>query len=169
MKTLALLNFLLGMLGVCGMAHSEGGTCPNGYYPANSPGVMGCAPIPGYNNQQQQAAPQPPPPQWADRWGAIASDVPRGAVGTAADMFSQQEAQLAAMTACQAKGGANCKLDTWYRNRCAAMVVDDGGYNVVNRDTLDEAIQASMKGCTDAGAMNCHVYYFACSLPVRVR
>ena len=167
MKLRTLLALLLGLSILSITAHAEGG-CPPGWMPYSSTNISSCGPIPGYNNQQQ-TTPQPPSPQWADRWGAIASDVPRGAVGTSINMSSKQAAQLAAMTDCQAKGGTNCKLETWFRNRCAAMVVDDGGYNVVNRPTMDEAIQASMKSCRDAGATNCHVYYSACSPPVRIQ
>jgi Domain of unknown function (DUF4189) len=125
MKTLALLNFLLGMLGVCGMARSEGGTCLNGYYPANSPGVMGCAPIPGYNNQQQQAAPQPPPPKWADRWGAISTDAVHGVVGATSGMPTGEAAEQGSIVGCRVKGGTDCKLQVSYVNGCGAMVVGD--------------------------------------------
>jgi hypothetical protein len=66
-----LLLALLLLLG--STVHAEG-ECPPGMFPTNPPGAqgpVGCAPIPGYD-QQQQAQPQQPqsqPPQWTTRWG----------------------------------------------------------------------------------------------------
>jgi Domain of unknown function (DUF4189) len=167
MKTMAFLSLLVGILGVCDMAHAEGGTCPDGYYPANSPGVMGCAPIPGYNQQQQRPA-QLPPPQWESRWGAVAADVPGGAVGASTDMPSRQAAEQGAMADCEAQGSRNCVIETWYSNGCAAMVISDETHTTNNAATLDEAIQKGMRMCSQVAA-NCRVYYSACSLPVRIR
>ena len=49
------------------------------------------------------------------------------------------------------------------------MVVDDGGFNVGNAPTLDQAIQSGMKVCHDAGATNYRVYFSTCSPPVRIQ
>jgi hypothetical protein len=166
---LSLLSSLLFFSG--GAVHAEG-ECPPGMFPTNPSGTqgpVGCAPIPGYN-QQQQAQPQQqaPPPQWIDNWGAIATDGPGGHLGTAVNMVSRKVAEQSALIDCHAKGGANCKIETWYGNGCAAMVVGDSGHNSSHAATKDEAIQISMKTCS-AATTNCHVYYSACSLPVSTR
>jgi hypothetical protein len=49
------------------------------------------------------------------------------------------------------------------------MVVGEGGYNAQSAAKVDQAVQLSMNVCTKAGRTNCHVYYSACSLPVRIR
>jgi hypothetical protein len=174
MRTYRWLLFgLLMLLG--GVVHAEG-NCPPGYYPIGAPpgqgGPQGCAPIPGDNNNQQQAQPQPPqppPPQWASQWGAIATDKVKGILGAVTGLSSKSEAQQAAMANCQAKGGSPCKFEIAYDNECAVLVVGDNGYNVSADVTLDKAVQFGMKICTDAKNTNCHVYYSACSLPVRVQ
>jgi hypothetical protein len=171
MKTFRLLLFgLLLLLG--GGVHAEG-NCPPGYYPIGAPqgqgGPQGCAPIPGDDNNQQQAQPQPPPPKWASRWGAIATYEPNGSLGTAANMPSQNSAEQAALADCQAKHGATCRVQLSYRNQCAVMVVSDKGYNVNSAATSDQAAQNGMQTCNKSGDPNCHIYYSACSLPVRVQ
>jgi hypothetical protein len=168
MKMLA-RALLLAMAGLLwnGLVHAEGG-CPPGMYPfrfaPNQP--SSCAPIPGNGNQQ---TPQQQITQWERRWGAVATDGPRGAMGVATDRGSEREASQAAMQDCQSKGGVNCQIDTAYDNQCAAVVVGDGGYNVSSRRTADQAAAVGMKTCRDAGRANCHVHYSACSLPVRVQ
>ncbi|MEP6898065.1 MAG: DUF4189 domain-containing protein [Rhodanobacter sp.] len=160
--------FLLG-----GIVHAEG-NCPPGYYPIGTPpgqgGPQGCAPIPGENNNsQQQVQNRPPPPQWTSRWGAIATDGEKGSLGTITGAATRSEAEQEAMTDCQSKGGSHCKIDVSYSNGCAAMVVDDDGYNVESDATADKAIQSSMSTCTKAGRTNCHVYYSACSPAARIQ
>jgi hypothetical protein len=149
---------------ICSVAHAEG-ECPPGMFPTNPSGAqgpVGCAPIPGYNAQQQAQQQQQasPPPQWATRWGAIATDSPKGVLGAVVNV---------SMADCKAKGGTKCKVDIAYDNECAAVVVGDGGYNVGSDATTDKASQLGMNVCTKAGRTNCHVYYSACSLPVRIR
>lgn len=89
-------------------------------------------------------------------------------MGVAADLTSKDEAMQIAVADCQNKGGANCKIETWYSNGCAAMVVGDGGHNSTNAVTLDKAIQIGMSTCRSSGDTNCHAYYSACSLPKQV-
>ena len=167
MKTFARASLLV-MAGFLwnGLAHAEG-NCPPGQYPVGGQGWQGCNPIPGYGNQQQ--GPQQPAPQWEGRWGAVATDGPKGAMGVATDRRSERDASQAAMQDCQSKGGVNCQVDAAYDNQCAAVVVGDGGYNVSSRRTADQAVAVGMKTCRDAGRANCHVHYSACSLPVRIR
>ena len=137
--------------------------------PIQGQGWSGCAPMNTTQGQQQPRAPLSPPEQWQDHWGAIATDAIHGSLGTAADMPSQSTAESKALADCQSKGGTKCKIDTRYRNACAAMVAGDTGYNVGSAATLSEAVQIGMKTCTDAGTAHCHVYYSACSLPVRIQ
>lgn len=163
---------LLGLLLLLGSAVHAEGNCPPGYYPIGTPqgqaGPQGCAPIPGHTNNQQQAHPQPLP-QWASRWGAVATDGVDGSLGAITGAPSRSEAEKLAMADCQSKGGSRCKVDVSYRNGCAAMVVGNGGYNVESAAKVNQAVQLSMNICNKAGRTNCHVYYSACSLPVRIQ
>lgn len=168
------LWLLFGLLVLLGnIVHAEG-NCPPGYYPIGVPqgqgGPQGCAPIPGGNkDDQQHVQPRPPPPQWASRWGAVATDGVKGSLGTITGASSRTEAEQEAMADCQSKGGLRCKVDVSYSNGCAAMVVDDDGYNVESDATTDKAVQSSMNACSKAGRTNCHVYYSACSMPVQIQ
>ncbi|MHB1057819.1 MAG: DUF4189 domain-containing protein [Rhodanobacter sp.] len=154
---------------LAGGAHAEG-NCPPGQYPIGAPqgqaGPQGCAPIPGYSNQGQNPA-QPAPPQWADRWGAIASYVPKGILGTSSNLPNPEQAKQAAIMDCQAKGASTCKIEISYGNQCVAMIVGHPGYSIAVGPTANDAEQSGMKMCSDGGDTNCHVYYSACSLPIR--
>lgn len=163
---------LVGLLLLLGStAHAEGG-CPPGLIPASGTDINSCVPIPpGYYSNQQPAQPQPPPsppPQWASRWGAIATDSIKGVLGIATNVTSKEEAQKTAMADCQANGGTQCKLQNTYGNACVAMVTGDKVFNVGSAANLNEAVQSGMTECSSADT-NCHVYYSACSLPVRIR
>lgn len=169
MKDFRLLIIGLLLLG-SGVIHAEG-ECPPGMFPTNPPGTqgpVGCAPIPGYNENQQQNQ-QPPPQIWESRWGAIATDEPKGILGAAAGLPTKIDAQRAAMIDCQAKGGAPCKLEIAYDNECAALVAGSKDYSINTGPTADAANQLAMKTCSSGGDTACHVYYSSCSLPVRVQ
>ena len=165
---LYMVVLLLGLLMASSAAHAEGGFCPPGTIDHNNgrAAAIVCSPIPGYTQQQTQ---QQPAAQWESRWGAIATDGPKGAMGVAADKPSKLEASQAAIQDCQSKGGVNCKIDVAYDNQCGAVVVGSGGYNVQNASTSDRAVATGMKICRDEGRTDCHTYYTACSLPVRIR
>ena len=120
----------------------------------------------GSANQTQTY--QAPLVRWADRWGAIATDGPGGHLGTAVDMNSRDQAERTALADCRAKGGLQCKIETWYGNSCAAMVVGDRAHTSNNANSLNEAVQIGMKTCAK-GDTNCRVYYSACSLPKRIQ
>jgi len=167
MKPLALFSLLLGLVEMSVGAHAEGG-CPPGMIPYSGTNISSCGPIPGYS-QQRQATRQPPSPQWEDRWGAIATDEPHGILGSATGMSSRDQAERTALADCRAKGGSPCKLETWYSNGCAVLVVGDKGYNTNSEASLDATIQSGMKTCGADGDTGCRVYYSACSPPVRVR
>jgi hypothetical protein len=171
--TLLMYMLLFALLLMGSVAHAEG-ECPPGMFPTNPPGAqgpVGCAPIPGYDQQQQgqQQLPTSPPPQWASSWGAIATDEPHGVLGTAINMPNKSAAQAGAIADCHAKGGAACKLEIAYDNECAALIVSKTGYDVTADATVDKAVQTGMKTCTDAGYSNCHAGYTACSMPVRIK
>lgn len=162
---LILFGFLLL---ITGATHAEGG-CPTGMIPASGTNINSCIPIPpGYYNNQQQAHPQPPPPRWLSQWGAIATDGPGGSFGAAVDMPNQSSAENAALIECQSKKGSICKVELWYTNQCAAMVVGDAGHNSKAGTTVNAAIRTAMKICTTEDH-NCFVYYSGCSLPIRIQ
>jgi hypothetical protein len=135
-----------------------------------APGGNGVAPTPlcDWVNRNQSPASQPSSPQWSTRWGAIATDGPRGSLGTASNQSAKESAELIAMSECKAKGGTQCKVDIAYDNECAAVVVGNGGYNTPAAATADKAVEIGMKTCS-ASTTNCHVYYTSCSLPVRIQ
>jgi Domain of unknown function (DUF4189) len=165
-KTNILLLLVVALMNVSYGAHAEGG-CPPGYYPTTPPGQQGpqgCAPIPNEN----EGTPQLGGPRWVSRFGAIATDSTVGSLGVAAGLPSRRKAEKTALTDCEAKGGANCKIETWYRNRCAAMVIGEKVHSVNNADTLKEAIQLGMNTC-GAADTNCHVFYSACSPPEQIQ
>jgi hypothetical protein len=57
-----------------------------------------------------------------------------------------------------------------YRNQCVAMVIGNNGklFNTNDDPTVDTAAQKGMQMCMPE-AHDCHVYYSACSLPVRIQ
>jgi len=95
--------------------------------------------------------------------------VPDGILGVSTDKRSEREASQVAINDCRSKGGMNCQIEATYDNQCAAVIVGDGGYNAPNAATVDRAVELGMKTCRASGRSNCHVYYSACSLPVRIR
>lgn len=155
-------------------AYAEG-NCPPGYYPIGAPsgqgGPQGCAPIPNQGNQQQPQPEvfdqQPPATQWADRWGAIATYEPNGSLGTATDMATKSSAVQAALEDCESQHGSTCKIQIAYSNQCAAMVVGGAFFNIKAGLTVQIAEEAGLKMCKSS-ADDCHVYYSACSLAVKL-
>ncbi len=138
--------------------------------PIQGQGWSGCAPINSPKQQQQSQAPQPPPERWQDHWGAIATYEPGGVLGVATNMLDENQAKQSAMADCEKKGGgSNCKFQLAYRNGCAVLLVGGKAFNVASDATIDRATQSGMKICTANGNPNCHVYYSACSLPVRIQ
>jgi hypothetical protein len=172
-KASLLLSGLL-IWGMLSPLHAEG-ICPPGMFstnPAGAQGPVSCAPIPNYAQNPGQAtapqAPQLPPERWQDHWGAIVTDPVKSILGTAVNMTSKSQAEKAAFAECQSKGGTTCKLDIAYLNECAVMVAGNTGYNTKAGATINDAAQAAMKVC-NAATSNCHSYYTACSLPVRIQ
>lgn len=84
------------------------------------------------------------------------------------DMQSKGSAEKSVMDDCKAKGGKNCKLETWYSNGCAVLVLGDHLYNVTARTSLADATSDGIKICSANGETGCHVYFKACSSPALV-
>jgi hypothetical protein len=157
------------LLSATGVVHAQT-ACPPGLIPYGA-GV--CGPDQG-QNQNQGAQPEislAPPVKWADTWGAIALYIPqgganpKGVLGAATLQHSESAAKQFALQDCQAKGGLDCKIKFVYRNECAAMVAGLPQYNMADGETPQAAVAKGMKTCTEGGNTNCHVYYYACSLP----
>jgi hypothetical protein len=169
-----LCPFVLLLAATVVHAQNQGvGGCPPGEIPYSGTDLSSCGPIPnGYNSQpsqqQQPQAPHTPPQVWADYWGAISTDTPKGLLGASAHASSQANAEQAAVADCRSKGGTQCTLQVSFRNGCGAMVIGDKVFNVNSASTLDGAIQKGMALCTKASS-NCHVYYSTCSLPSRIQ
>ena len=167
MKRHFLTCILLAMAALTGVAHGQG--CPAGTYPSSGSGVFTCLPMTG--TQQSPSAPQQPvlpPAKWESRWGAVATDGVKGALGVVTGMKSRAAAESIALEDCKAKGGTECILDVAYDNSCVAMSVGDKGYSVKTGQTLEEAIANATNAC-GASDTNCHTYYSNCSLPVRTQ
>ena len=147
------------------------GNCPPGYYPIGGGGTAGCAPIPGNGGRSesgQQQAPPPSAPVWEDRWGAVAFDGPRGILGVAAGLPSEQAAKRTALNHCKVKGGVKCQSEISYVNGCTAFTIGDRGYYRGAKATLDQVIADGLQKCKETDK-NCETYYSACSLPVRIQ
>jgi len=157
------------LLGASVAAHAEG-ACPRGMIDVGQQCSHGvCSPVCAPYSQQQQA-PRPPPPQWADRWGAIATDEPRGVLGSVTGMPSEAAAKEAAVADCKAKGGINCTQHMLaYANGCGAVVVGSKTFSIYASSTVAEVRAFGMKTCTDTGNVDCFVFFTACSPAVRIR
>ncbi|WP_454831791.1 DUF4189 domain-containing protein [Pseudoxanthomonas wuyuanensis] len=160
----------LVFLALCAIANSasaEGGTCPPGYYPHNSPGVMGCAPIPGYAIPTGGSpATQQPSLRWDERWGAIATDPDAGTVGTVSAQRSRRAAELGAIERCGSKG---CKVLVAYANQCAALAWRPGTQAFGTDPNAEIAEKRALESCGDGNALACKVIYAECSLAEEVR
>lgn len=147
-------------------------------YPCSGPGPgevvvgqtdagNGVAPMLLCQRVQTSQAPQTPQPQWQSRWGAIATDADKAAVGSATGLMTQDEAERSAVTDCLAKGGKDCKLQVSYANGCGAMVLGDKAFTVNFGNTEAEAIEKATSICSTSSS-NCHAYFTTCSPAVRV-
>lgn len=163
-----LLSILL--LLVSGPLWAEGGSCPPGYYPLNTSGAAGCAPIPDYESSnagthQELAS---PPARWADTWGAISVDGVSGSLGAVVGFPSEEGARQAALKKCREDGGNECSVDLTYHNQCAVMILGSEKYNTASAATLERATKLGMETCNAANT-NCRVYYSGCSAAQRIQ
>ena len=144
-------------------SYAEGGTCPSGYYPVNSPGVMGCAPMPGGGEPLDTG------PYWATTWGAIAVDSERNVVVSTYGQRSKRKAESSAVKECRAKGGSKkCEAMISFYNQCAAMAAGDSRAIAYRAGTAEIAKQEVLKSCS-ALTPNCEILQAVCSYPVRLQ
>lgn len=164
------LFLLLAAGHVRAQAYPCGGPGPGEVVVGQTQGGQGVASVPLCQRVDQQSpqTPQPAPPQWASRWGAIATDGDKGVVGSASGSASRAIAEKTAMSDCQSKGGAPCKLQVSYANGCGALVVGDKVFDADWGNTKEEAIGKATKVCS-AESANCHAYFTTCSPAVQTR
>lgn len=144
-------------------AKAEGGTCPPGYYPVNSPGVMGCAPIPSSGGSNI-----PSGPTWKSQWGAIAVDFTKGVYGSISTQSGKRQAQRGAMKKCRANGGGKgCEVSLVYFNQCGVMARGDAYAVTQGAGTIEDASKIAIQRCSEH-TQNCRVVLSECSFPVRV-
>ena len=153
----------MALLGV-GSVQAEGG-CPAGMIPAQGTNISTCAPISGGNGVAAESA----GPRWLSRWGAIAQDPDNRVMGAAAERESKREAKKLAMESCLSRGGVKCKVLTVYTNQCLVTVQGVGAANDAMAESIERATKMGMDVCRKRGDSDCHVYYQACSLPLRIR
>lgn len=144
-------------------AFAEGGTCPPGYYPVNSPGVMGCAPMPDGTAQSVDTG-----PSWMTTWGAIATDNTVAVIGSVVGRRSKREAEKSAIERCRANGGTKkCKISLAYYNQCGVMAIGDSFAVTHGAGTAEEASKVALDRCSRE-TPNCRVVLSECSYPVRM-
>lgn len=153
--------FLIALAPSVSMA--GGGTCPPGYYAVNSPGVMGCAPMPGGGEPLNTG------PSWMTTWGAIAADGERNVVVSTFGQQRKRKAESSAIKECRAKGGSKkCKVMISFYNQCAAMAAGDTRAIAYRAGTAEMAKEEVLRSCS-ALTPNCEVIQTVCSYPVRVQ
>jgi hypothetical protein len=163
MKCFFTIAILVGLLSMPVLAHAEGGTCPDGYYPVGGPGVQGCAPIPGGGGESVD-----PGPEWETRWIAVAVDSGEGVFGAAKDMSSKRNASKAAIAQCRERGGKSCKPFGVTYNQCFALASGGRYINSFGSPTREGAQNGALEEC-ERKAMGCQIYFSDCSYPQRVR
>lgn len=163
MNVKVIIGFTVALLTLAGTAYAEGG-CPQGFYPQNSPSVKSCIPFPSTGGGAVQTR-----PQWSSRWGAIAQDPTNGVLGAVANRENKRAAQKDSIAECRSRGGANCKVELAYTNQCVVTIQGSTAIDNAQAPSIERATQIGMDACEKRGDVDCHVYYKACSLPVRVR
>jgi hypothetical protein len=156
--------FLLLCLMPFHSAFAEGGTCPPGYYPVNSPGVMGCAPMPNSGGGVPDVG-----PFWVTSWGAIAMDGPARVIGASHSQRSKRKASAMAVSDCRAKDGAkkNCSVLISFYNQCGAIAGGDTEATTHSAGTAEQAGARALQRCSSLTS-NCKVMQTTCSYPMRV-
>lgn len=169
MKLYRSVAFLV-VVAFSGLAFAEGG-CPTGYTPmpqqyqdpASGTLQMRTTCVPGASAAVSAA----PSVRWIDRWGAVATDGPKGILGIANGATSERSAVKSAMKDCKEKGG-NCRLQLAYRNQCAVLVSGDRQFLVQGAENIEIATNVALKKCA-TDDVNCRVHYSGCSYPEKVR
>lgn len=145
-------------------ALAEGGSCPPGYYPVNSPGVMGCAPIPNAGGGVPDVG-----PLWVTSWGAISVDGPARVIGASHSQRSKRKANAAAIADCMARGGVkkNCKVLISFYNQCGSIAGGDTEATTYSAGTAEQAGNLALQRCSGLTS-NCKILQTTCSYPMRV-
>lgn len=159
------LVLFMAVLSISHAASAEG-SCPAGQYPQNGQGWQSCVPIPGYGSGSS-GLPRPSA-RWVSRWQAIATDTPKGILGTSVDRISQEDAERYALDQHAGKGGTNCTIRITNENGCIAMVVGDKVLNTNDGETRALAEQKGLDMCAKDDT-HCMVYYSSCSPPLKVQ
>ena len=166
MKLVSCLVFVL--FSVCGSAHAEGGSCPDGYYPVGGQGTSGCAPIPNYDTGPQDGAEVRPTGEWKTTWLAIAIDPIVGDVGVSSGMLTEVDARYEALTRCRKHGATQCRA-TAFHNQCAVIAwPQTSGAKTVTAGaaTIELASKVALSECASNGGGNCNIVSAECSRPV---
>jgi len=127
--------------------------------PYQGTNIASCGPIPT----------SAPTEEWSSRWGAIAQDFESQTVGVSAEQKSKRSAIKEAIKSCESRGGQSCKIVSTYSDLCIVTVQGVRVANDATAKTPERAEQLGMEACSRRGDSDCHVYYKACSLPVRTR
>lgn len=134
--------------------------CPIGSVALKGNGWEGCSLLPDSG--------EPEKPKWVSRWGAIAVDAGKPAMGASHSTPSKKRAERDAIDQCRKKGGTKCEIEIAYYNQRVSMVTGDGAYFVQTNDSESVASARGMERCSDAQT-GCRVFYSACSLSERAR
>lgn len=82
-------------------------------------------------------------------WATIVYDPQKSKWGAAWNHKSRQSAVADARSRCQ---GAECPVElSYYGRRCGAFAVSGASWSLVDRDTIDAAIEAAMSSCAKPG------------------
>ncbi|MGO1069552.1 DUF4189 domain-containing protein [Lysobacter sp. CA199] len=127
--------------------------------PHQGANTSSCGPIPSSRPQIQ----------WSSRWGAITQDPQNRIMGAAADQKSKRLAVKEAIASCESRGGHACVLLSTYSDLCIVTIQGEKGTNDATAKSIEDATELGMEACSRRGDSDCHVYYKACSLPVRVQ
>lgn len=146
----------LSLLLIVSRVQSEGGTCPPGYYPHNTPGLMGCAPIPGYRSGNEMAR--------TPIWGAIAIDPTRAEIGVSENEGTREEAVSNALKICLMYGTTKCKISIIYYDACGVVAWGDSSYATASSPQLSSARRIAISDCQQRTS-NCRVLYEHCGIP----
>jgi len=90
-------------------------------------------------------------------------------MGASAEQKSKRLAINEAISSCESRGGQSCEVVSTYSDLCIVTVQGIKGANDATAKTPERAEQLGMEACNRRGDSDCHVYYKACSLPVRTR
>lgn len=121
------------------------------------------------DDSNPHAQPQQPRAVWADRWGAIAIDNGTSSVGVSENQTSKSAASAQALQRCASQSNSeHCEVQLAYYNQCAALAWGTKFYGVSGAVDTNLAKEHALERCA-RGALDCKVFYSACSLPTRIQ